>query len=846
MSHVDPFNAVGGYSVGIPPELVIDEQGNVVTNVNAPNANVTANRVYSNSYYWANGVPFTPNASAAGSNTQVQYNANGNFGASSTFTFNSTTNLLTVQKLQTLNQANLGNVGNVVILGGLNGYFLQTDGTGNLTWAPATGGNGGNGTPGGANTQVQFNDAGNFAGDAGFTYNKVDNTLTVSNSIAAGNSITGVNLAVTDATIYNNAAVTNITASNITLSANITNANWIFASYFAGNGHNLFGVVGANVSGQVAFANVANNVAGANVSGQVGFANVANNVAGANVTGQVANALVAGTVYTNAQPNITSVGNLTSLTVTGNTTLANSVTANVFVGNLFGIANLARNVTLGAQPNITSVGTLTSLTVSGNSTLGNSVSANYFVGNLYGTANVAVLATTANYALLANNANQANLANVAGTVAACAQPNITSLGTLTSLNVNGVANLGNVSNIKILGGTANYVLSTDGTGNLSWVPDASSNTSPGGISTSIQYNDSGSFAGSTFLTWNNSTKQLFVNGNTSATGFSNASVLVSTVATGSAPIIVSSTTPVANLGVATSDTVRNSAQPNITSVGTLTALAVSGNLTTVNANVTGSLTTSNISITGTLGTSNLNVTGLANFTSNAYIHTGAVLFARGNINTANSANVNLGNISNIHISGGINGYVLATDGAGNLYWSAGGGGGNGNPGGSNTQVQYNDNGAFNGSSFFTFNEATNNVQVAGNLIANSFTMGSGIYEFSYSNVYFATTSSTSPDQILLAIEADLGVGTGSVAAVEYTIISTDDIIRNFIKISCVRIGSSLNYTEYNTLPVNGYTGDFSVVYDAGNVVTPATIQLKVTPQSSNVMTHKMMVTTYYD
>jgi hypothetical protein len=29
-------------------------------------------------------------------------------------------------------------------------------------------------------------------------------------------------------------------------------------------------------------------------------------------------------------------------------------------------------------------------------------------------------------------------------------------------------------------------------------------------------------------------------------------------------------------------------------------------------------------------------------------------------------------------------------------------------------------------------------------------------------------------------------------------------------------------------------------------VTPATIQLKVTPQSSNVMTHKMMVTTYYD
>jgi len=41
----------------------------------------------------------------------------------------------------------------------------------------------------------------------------------------------------------------------------------------------------------------------------------------ANVSGQVSNSLVAGTVYTNAQPNITSVGNLSNLTVTGNATL---------------------------------------------------------------------------------------------------------------------------------------------------------------------------------------------------------------------------------------------------------------------------------------------------------------------------------------------------------------------------------------------------------------------------------------------------------------------------------------------------------------------------------------------
>ena len=75
MSHVDPFNAPGGFSVGIPPELVIDESGNVVNNVNAPEANVTANKIYANYFYYANGNPLSIGAS--GSNTQVQYNNNG-------------------------------------------------------------------------------------------------------------------------------------------------------------------------------------------------------------------------------------------------------------------------------------------------------------------------------------------------------------------------------------------------------------------------------------------------------------------------------------------------------------------------------------------------------------------------------------------------------------------------------------------------------------------------------------------------------------------------------------------------------------------------------------------------
>jgi hypothetical protein len=52
-----------------------------------------------------------------------------------------------------------------------------------------TGGTTGNGTVGGSNTQVQFNNAGNFAGDPNFVFNSSTSTLTITNIVA--NTITG-------------------------------------------------------------------------------------------------------------------------------------------------------------------------------------------------------------------------------------------------------------------------------------------------------------------------------------------------------------------------------------------------------------------------------------------------------------------------------------------------------------------------------------------------------------------------------------------------------------------------------------------------------------------------------
>lgn len=57
---------------------------------------------------------------------------------------------------------------------GTSGQVLSTNGSAALSWATA-----GGGTPGGSTTQVQFNDAGSFGGDADFTWDKTNNILNI-------------------------------------------------------------------------------------------------------------------------------------------------------------------------------------------------------------------------------------------------------------------------------------------------------------------------------------------------------------------------------------------------------------------------------------------------------------------------------------------------------------------------------------------------------------------------------------------------------------------------------------------------------------------------------------------
>ena len=271
-----------------------------------------------------------------------------------------------------------------------------------------------------------------------------------------GANVTGqVGNALLSGTVYTNAQpnITSVgTLSSLTVTANISSGNanlgnLATASYFTGNGYLLAGITGANIDGNVTSAV------------QSHYANIANSVSGSNVSGQVANALVAGTVYTNAQPNITSVGTLSSLIVTANANVGNlNVTSNVYATNFIGnvVGNISGNITvtgnntdvlfndngnIGASDGMTFNKSSNLLTVTGNLTvnnanLGNLASANYISGN----GSLLSAITGAN---VTGTVSSATSATTAGTVTTGAQPNITSTGTLVSLDVTGNVGAGN-------------------------------------------------------------------------------------------------------------------------------------------------------------------------------------------------------------------------------------------------------------------------------------------------------------------------------------------------------------------------------------------------------------------
>ena len=240
----------------------------------------------------------------------------------------------------------------------------------------------------------------------------------------------------------------------------------------------------------------------------------------------------------------------------------------------------------------------------GNLSWGDTANANY--ANFAGNAVYANNAGNANIANIANVAYSVNAANISGTIAnanyaayagnvtIAAQPNITSVGNLTTVRVLGNSNLGNIGNVKITGGNNGYYIQTDGTGNLFFVAGGGSgNGVVGGSNTQVQFNDAGSFGGSSTFTFDKSSNVLTIGGNLSATNLTGTLVssAVSSMPYGTEVVGIIG----AQTGTYNFDLITNSIQYSNANAAANLTLNFRGNSTTTLSSILG---TGN-SITGT-------------------------------------------------------------------------------------------------------------------------------------------------------------------------------------------------------------------------------------------------------
>jgi hypothetical protein len=293
----------------------------------------------------------------------------------------------------------------------LDGYFGNINAAG---YVSAQGNINGNNIQAGR----QVSAAGNITGGNIRTAGIISANGTVTGAAIFGNSASISGNIVGGYLIGNGVYITGITASS-TNTANTVTGNSQLNINQVGTLYNLS--VSGVVRTQSIVANIINatnyvTVAGAvsaygNISGQYLFGN------GAFLTGVTpAPIYTVPTVTANAQPNITQVGTLTSLSVLGTTSTFNLTAqgsivaqANVQGQYLFGngayltgisAGTNSATVTANAQPNITSVGTLTSLSVSGTVSIG---------GNIPTTSNIARNITVSN---VAPNPIQGNVGDI--------------------------------------------------------------------------------------------------------------------------------------------------------------------------------------------------------------------------------------------------------------------------------------------------------------------------------------------------------------------------------------------------------------------------------------------------
>jgi hypothetical protein len=328
--------------------------------------------------------------------------------------------------------------------------------------------------------------------------------------------------------------------------------------------------------------------------------------------------------------------------------------------------NLTGTLSTAAQANVTSVGTLSSLAVSGDITVD--------------TTTLKVNSTTNRVGI--GTATPSHLLDVEGVV------NVVTCVITPVYCVSGEYAL------PAADGTAGLVMCTDGSGALRFAATSDTVNNPGGSDTNVQFNDGGDFGGSANFTWDGS---------------------VLTVATH-----VSTT--------CLTGTLQTAAQANVTSLGTLSALTVSGDVTIDTTTLKVDSTNNRVGI-GTASPSHLlDVEGVANVAT--CIITPIYCVASEYV---------------LPSADGSAGQVMCTDGSGALAFATNT---PTSPGGSDTYVQFNDSDSFGGSANLTWDDTTlkaSNICTAGTLTIGGATQFSnavtvGVDDTGYDVKFFGATS----------------------------------------------------------------------------------------------------------
>ena len=308
---------LGTSSAGTQVKFVVGGPGNANIVAHMDPDGLHTDAIFTDNYYFANGAPLTVSGGGGGGSNYTDSNV-------AAYLPNYAGNLNTVNHVTT-NSFTLNGTGNVNVN---NGTIYS-------------------------NSSVYF--LGGSAGALSFGASATTAIITIGGGAQTSNIVIGRSIANSN---------TYIQTSNLP-SGNTKNV-FIGTGGLGGSNTNI--KIGPDVgTGNVTYGTNTSVTIGnsLNVSGNVTGSFIGNgsqltNIPSANIVGQVANALVSGTVYTNAQPNITSLGTLISANITGNLSVGNiSLTGNVssnlnVSGNIIGGG--VRQTTSTIKPNNPIVG----------------------------------------------------------------------------------------------------------------------------------------------------------------------------------------------------------------------------------------------------------------------------------------------------------------------------------------------------------------------------------------------------------------------------------------------------------------------------------------------------------